>query len=340
MLKSCAFVTVAVLLAAGCASARAGEPKPEQQAVVEELAPLAVQYKAVYDEDGNVVKFAFSNHGAFWKDEEKEPPGGLDDETFKKILTFEKLEAIALEKQKISDESYASLAQLKGLRDVRLHYMDREAGATPDAPMFINKLPLPLEVLEIKHNFSIRGGCMAKLKALPELKKLEIDTGYAGRDAVGFIKGSPKLVNLQMHRTTMTDADLQEVFAALPDLEVLLVRPSGQKRIEDRITGRSLRGLENNKKLRLLILGLEWGELPYEGGLDILATLPKLEKVDIRPSDIKNLSVDDPAIRRLHEARPDIEIRTSKGTIGGVEGRQTGREDDAWNWDGGVTTHG
>jgi hypothetical protein len=256
------------------------------------------------------------------------------------IVKLPHLEAIAIEKQSLGDASYALLGRLKQLRDVRLHYMQADAGATPNAPLFINQLPLPLKVLEIKHNFSIKGGCMDQLKPQPELRKLELDTGYAGPECVEFIKQSPKIENLQLHRTTIGDAQLQEIFRALPSLEILLVRPSGQQRLEDRITGRSLRGLVACQRLRLLILGIQWKEFPYRGGLDVLANLPKLEKVVFAPSDINGFSIDDPAVRRLHGVRPDIEIRVDDNRIGGVQGRTTEQEDADWNWDGGVTTHG
>ena len=256
------------------------------------------------------------------------------------IVRLPFLEAIAIEKQNLGDASYALLGDLKKLRDVRLHYMQAEAGATPDAPLFINQLPLPLEVLEIKHNFSIKGGCMDRLKPQPELLKLELDTGYAGPACVDFIKHSSKLENLQLHRTTINDTHLQELFATLPKLEILLIRPSGQKRVDNRITGRSLRGIALCPELRLLILGLEWKELPYEGGVETLTRLPKLEKVVFAPSDIEGFSIRDSAIQQLHHARPDIKIQVGPDTIGGVEGRETEQEDADWNWDGGVTTHG
>jgi hypothetical protein len=256
------------------------------------------------------------------------------------IVKLTHLEAIAIERQNLSDASYALLGQLEGLRDVRLHYMQAAAGATPDAPLFINRLPLPLEVLEIKHNFSIKGGCMDRLKPQPELRKLELDTGYAEPACVAFIKQSPKIENLQIHRTTVDDAGLQQIFAALPKLEILLVRPNGQKRLENRITGRSLRGIVHCPELRLVILGLEWKEFPYQGGLDALAKLPKLEKVVFAPTDIEGFSLEDPAIQQLHQARPDIEIHVGRQSIGGVPGRETEQEDTDWNWDGGVTTHG
>ena len=49
---------------------------------------------------------------------------------------------------------------------------------------------------------------------------------YAQADAVPFIKAATKLKNLQIHRTTMSDADLQDMLSALPDLEVFELKVS------------------------------------------------------------------------------------------------------------------
>jgi hypothetical protein len=313
-------------------------PKPEQKAVVEAFRPHTVQQKAVYDDEGNVIKLAVSNHGAFWAGEDVPPPEPMPEDLFRRVLELEHLQAIGIEKQDIGDETYHMLGRLKKLQDVRLHYMSAEAGATRNAPLFINDLPLPLHVLEIKHNFKIRGGCMEKLKPQPELQKLEIDTGYAGPRAVGFIEKSPELVNLQIHRTSMTDADLQRVFKALPKLEVLLVRPV--KLRQDPVTLNSLRGLKGHENLRLVILGMHWGEITYENGLDALATIPSLQQVDLEPAEPKGLTTDHPAIQKLHEARPDILIRVRRDRVGGEEDQKPMHEDSEWNWDGGVTTHG
>ena len=335
-------VRIAVLCCLSCAAAVVGaEPVPEQAAIVDAFAQYTVQQKAVYDDAGNVVRLAISNHTAFWKGNPEAPPEPMPESVFQDGITkLTHLEAIAIEKQNLGDGSYALLGQLTKLRDVRLHYMQADASATPDAPLFINRLALPLKVLEIKHNFSIKGGCMDRLKPQPELRKLELDTGYAGSACVAFIKQSPKIENLQIHRTTIDDDGLQQILAALPELEILLVRPNGQKRVENRITGRSLRGIVNCPKIRLLVLGLEWKEFPYPGGLHVLTKLPKLEKVVFAPTDIEGFSLDNPAIQQLHKERPDIEIHVGRQSIGGVPGRETEQEDSDWNWDGGVTTHG
>ena len=315
--------------------------KPAQQAILDAFARHTVRQKAVLDADGNVVRLAISNHAAFWKQKPAPPPEPMPEALFRNgIVQLPHLEAVAIEKQNLADAAYALLGGLKRLRDVRLHYLRRDAGATRDAPRFVNRLPLPLEVLEIKHCFSIRGGCMDRLKPQPDLRKLEIDTGYAGPEAVGFIEGAPKLVNLQMHRTTVSDGGLQRVFAALPDLEVLLVRPSGPRKRADRITGRSLRGLARCPKVRLLVLGIAWGDFPWEDGLEVLAGLERLEQGDFAPTDIRGFSLDYPTVRRLHRARPDLLLRFKCLSVGGTDGRKPLQEDAAWNWDDGVTTHG
>jgi hypothetical protein len=259
----------------------------------------------------------------------------MPEAVFRRVLELKHLQALAIEKQQIGDETYHMLGRLKKLRDVRLHGMQAEAGATVEAPLFINDLPLPLHVLELKHNFGIHGRCMSRLKAQPELRKLEIDTAYAARDAAGFIEQSPRLKNLQIHRTTMTDTDLQRVFGALPELEVLLVRPRELRM--DPVGMHTLRGLRNHGHLRLIILGMHWGELRYEDGLDALATIRSMRQLNL---NMPGAALSHPAVQRFHRERPDVLIWIKRETLGGQPGQEREREDTEWNWDRGVTTHG
>jgi hypothetical protein len=326
----------------------AAEATPaEQRAVAERFCAKAVMSKVVYDDAGNVIKLAVSNHAAFWPHKDKPVPPGIDNELFREVLKLTKLQAIFLEKQPLSDESYALLKQLKALQDVRLHYpagvraKPAEAApvpATADFALCINDLP-GLKVLQLKHIFSVPGDGIAKLKPQSELEHAELDTICSGPSAVPFLKAATKLRNLQVHRTSMSDAQLQEVLAALPNLEVLELRPNNQPK-EGFITGRSLRGLKHCPKLRVLHISLQWKELPWDGGLDVLATLPHLQQVVLAPSDLKELSVDSPQIRKLHEARPDLLIVIGGKSIGGKPGQQKVGIDDGYDWGGSVTTHG
>lgn len=183
---------------------------------------------------------------------------------------------------------------------------------------------------------------MEELKPQPGLRKLEIDTGWATSEAVEFIVKSPRIENLQLHRTAMTDQDLRTILAALPELRILEIRPHGQNRNKGtRITGASLQGLAHARKLECLAMSLEWGEMPYEGGLETLVGLEHLRQIDISPGDIKGFSIDDPAIRRLHEARPDIRIQVKNKSVGGgTDFKRIEKDGDEWNWDHGVNTHG
>jgi hypothetical protein len=180
---------------------------------------------------------------------------------------------------------------------------------------------------------------MARFKLQPELEKLEIDTGWATPEAIPFILAAKRLRNLQIHRTTLGDADLAVLAAGLPELETLLLRPNGRKDA-GRITYASLKHLRALPKLRHLILGLTWGELTFVGGLDGLVGVAGLRQLDLNPGDSKGFSLDDPAVQALHQARPDILIRGGGKTLGGAPDQVREDEDAAWNWDKGVNTHG
>jgi hypothetical protein len=65
-----------------------------------------------------------------------------------------------------------------------------------------------------------------------------------------------------------------------------------------------------------------------------------LEKLILAPNDIGGFSLAHPAVQKLHQARPDILILWEEKKLGGVDDRETEQEDEDWNWDGGVTTHG
>ena len=332
-------------LAAGLVigSLHAAEPKADQKALADAFAEAVIASEFVWDEQGNLTHLAISNHTGTprGKSGNKGAPG-ISGELFQKITGFPELKAVAIEMQPLADEDYQVLGQMKKLTDVRLQYIKKNGKGTGDTPRFINDLPLPLEILEIKHNFGIDDGNMNELKPQPELRKLEIDTGWANSEAVAFIKNSPKIENLQIHRTQMTDEDLQQVFAAVPELKFVEIRPNAQNKNGDKkITGRSLRGLVNNPKLEALSINLQWSEIPFEGGLDALVGLKNLRHVMLSPSDMKGFSIDDPAVQKLHKARPDIRLSVGRKTIGGPEDfTPVNKDDGEWNWDKGVNTHG
>jgi hypothetical protein len=269
-------------------------------------------------------------------------PRGVDDEAFREILKLPHLRAIFLEMQPLSDAGYAVLGRLKNLEDVRIHYpIGRGAKPGQEAPVpatdrfaqFINDLP-GLRVLQLKHIFAIEGDGMTGLAPQRELEHLELDTICAGPSALDFLMSAPRLRNLQLHRTSLNDAQFQELCAALKNLEVLELKPDRNEPKKDYITGRSLRGLVGCRKLTVLQLGWDWKEMTYRDGLDALEQMSALRQVTFSDLGIKGFGPDAPRVQTLHRARPDLLIRFPGKTLGGRPGQQPANVDDGWTWGG------
>ena len=320
----------------------AAEPKAEQKRIAESFAARSVGSKIIYDDAGNVAKLAISRHTGQKTNDPATMPPGVGDAEFADILKLPLLEAVFIEKMPLSDASYALLSQLKQLRDVRIHY-PTQSKPLPNSPpftvtdrfaQFLNQLP-GLRVLQLKHIFGMKGDGMTGLKPQTELEHLEIDTVCAGSSAVPFVAAAKKLKNLQVHRCDWTDADLQTVLGALPELEVLELKPNKMK--ADPIAGRSLRGLALCPKLKLVQLTGFFADLPFDGGIDVLAKLPALQQVSFI---LKDVTVDSDVIKKLHTARPDLLIKIGEKTLGGKPGQKPIGVDDGYDWGGNVTTHG
>ncbi|MBL6766149.1 MAG: hypothetical protein ISQ14_14435 [Verrucomicrobiae bacterium] len=315
-------------------------PPKGQKEIAGVFAAKCIGSRIVTDKAGNVVKLALSRHG--WKEGIKMPPG-VSDAGFGAILKLPKLEAVFIEKMPLSDESYALLGQIRSLKDVRIHYPTLAKPLPNSAPhqvtdrfaRFLNQLP-GLRVLQLKHIFGMRGDGMAGLAPQSELEHLELDTVCAKASAVPFVVAATKLRNLQVHRCEWTDADLQRVLGALPQLEVLELKPNKMPR--DPIAGRSLRGLANCPKLKLLQLTGRWADLAWDGGLDVLEKLPALRQVNF--VGFKDLTAESEAVQRLHKARPDLLIKVGVRILGGKPGQKPLGVDDGYDWGGSVTTHG
>jgi hypothetical protein len=321
-------------------SLKADEGNRRQLDTAKAFAARSIGSKIITDDAGNVVKLAISRHGT--KDGDPIPPG-VGDADIGDILKLTKLEAVFIEKMPLSDSSYALLGQLKSLKDVRIHYPTQSKPLPNSAPFtatdrfaqFLNQLP-GLRVLQLKHIFGMNGDAMVGLAPQPELEHLEIDTVCAKASAVPFVMAATKLRNLQVHRCEWTDSDLQQVLGALPQLEVLELKPNKMPR--DPIAARSLRGLVNCPKLKLLQLTGQWADLNYEGGFDVIAKMPDLQQVNF--VGIKGLDSESEAVQRLHKARPDILIKINNQTMGGKLGQKQLGVDDDYDWGGSVTTHG
>jgi hypothetical protein len=308
----------------------------DQRAIAESFAAQSIGSKIITDDSGLVIKLAVSRHAP-----QKPPqmPPGVTDTDFPAILKLSKLEAVFIEKMPLSDSSYALLGQLKTLKDVRIHYPTQSKpvpnsavfNVTDRFAQFLNELP-GLRILQLKHIFGMKGDAMKGLKPQPDLEHLEIDTVAAKASAVPFVTAAKKLRNLQVHRCDWTDAELQTVLAALPQLEVFELKPNRMK--QDGIGFRSLRGLTNCPKLKLIQLAGNWSDMTFENGLDALLKLPALQQVNFATN------VPEDVIQRLFKAKPDLLIQSNGKSLGGKPGQKPLGVDDGYDWGGSVTTHG
>ncbi|MCG5056289.1 MAG: hypothetical protein KA712_25355, partial [Myxococcales bacterium] len=121
---------------------------------------------------------------------------------------------------------YAVVAKIKKLEAALFMYCEgphqlANFEATPSFQLTI-KEQLGLRVLEFKHLFNWtkkEESHLHELPTYPELRVLELDNGVAHRDnARPFIARHPKLISLQLHRTSLTGADLKQLAPTAAEL--------------------------------------------------------------------------------------------------------------------------
>lgn len=331
-----------VLTAWPAAAVAATAADPEQKAAAERLIAASDRGRAIYDDRGNVVRLAIGRTPPDEFVAGRKLAPGVDDELFQEVLKLPYLEGIFIEMQPLSDAGYALLARLRSLRDVRIHHpIGRTApaafaSATPATDrfaLFLNELP-GLRVLQLKHIFTVPGDAMTGINPQPELEHLELDTICAGPGALPFLTALPRLKNLQLHRTSLTDAQLRDVARHWRALEVLELKPDRHEPRTNYITGRSLAALEPCLNLRVLQLGWDWKEMPYTDGLDALVRLPGLRQVTIGNIGIKGFGPESAEVQALHRARPDLLLLVNGRRLGGAPGQPAESVDDGWTWGG------
>lgn len=335
-------VVVALTPANPASAAGPVAPDPAQRAVAERLIAASNSGRVLYDEHGNVVRLALGRIPPEEVAKGGKLARGVDDAMFADILQLPHLEGIFLEMQPLSDAGYALLGRLKKLKDVRIHYpIGADAPASYASPtpatdrfaQFLNELP-GLHALQLKHIFTVPGDGMAGIKPQPELVHLELDTICAGPSAIPFLKSLPRLENLQLHRTSLSDAQLQDVARHWRTLQVLELKPDRKLPPTNYITGRSLRALEPCRNLRFLVLGWDWKEMPFENGLDALTRMPSVRQLSIGEIGIKGFGSDSAAVQALHRARPELLLIVKGQRLGGQPGQKAENVDDGWTWGG------
>lgn len=278
---------------------------PAQRALLIRFADIVNHVAAEYDASGNVVHLEISNHNMWVARHELEAARpGLNDSDFARIIDLPKLASLTIIQQPLSDDAYAILANFPKLNAFRI-----EGHRTNELPKRSHVFMLQinhcrdLEELELKHLFGLKGTSVHRLNAFSKLRYLELDNDSAGPEALTFLAKCPNLREFELHRTKMTNDQIGKLVILVPDLQRFALKPSGGS---NRLTAASLAHFSKLHKLE--VAGLhQWkpGTLPWDNGLEHLASIKTLKVIEFPGC---RLSLDDPAIRKLCEARPDLKL--------------------------------
>ena len=229
---------------------------------------------------------------------------GVSDGTFAKAKFLPGLKRLRIIKQSLSDDTIIEI--LEGQRDlvkfgIETHTGDNSARFMPAIAGMDQ-----LEWLELKHLFQLGATQVDAIGPLPSLVRLELDNASAQREALTFLKDNPQVIDFEIHRSGLNNAQVGEMVDALPKLRRLGLKPTGSG-----FDAGALAHVAELDELEVLAL---WSfpekSLFWEDGVEHLAGMKKLSRIETNGGR-ENW----PALRQLKELRPDIEIGGGKRII-------------------------
>ena len=301
-------------------------PPSEQMAIFKEMAAKTNFSVYKLDESRNIVfvGFCHGKHGrsAYPDEQQIDKKGqdlpGLTDADFAKILHFPQLRAVATQFQTITDDGYAVLRAFPELEAVNLSNLktgfkdEASAGAPPTSAVFRHlEGARDLRYWNTTHSFGYQKepAVLQELTGYPDLEYLNVDVGHANdfEELFPFIQKSPKLKFLKLHRTNFREEEVKMILDALPELERLDIKPSGNEPGE-RWSYQSLALIKNYPNLKSLrLIHGDALPLPWENGLEHLVEAENLKYFDF-PMEADGKQVSSEALQRLQEARPELII--------------------------------
>jgi len=300
-------------------------PPEEQLQIFEEMA--AKETFACYDTDeaGNIIFVGFNHahHGRnpFPRSQErrndKGTVPGLSDEDFQKILHFPKLRGVAAQNLKLTDAGYAVLEafpelEVLNLSNLKTGWPDDYTGPTPGSrTLQVVDGARGLKIWDTTHSFGFNDepAILNEMQGFPELKVLIVDVGHANDfdELFPFIQKSPNIEFLKLHRCTFSEDQMRQILEALPNLKRLDMKPNGNTPGE-RWSYQSLALLKDYPNIQYVrLIHGDALPLPWENGLEHLADANGLTHIEF-PLEDRGRAVDPADIKKLMEARPDLNI--------------------------------
>jgi hypothetical protein len=294
----------------------AGAASPEME-IAERIAARCGYAQIGYDAEGHVTGLLFRTAKAYseppeWLGEQvkevetsvaKTDPQ-LTDADLPELRKLPHLKFLKLDGMSISGAGYWSLQEFQQLEYLGLHCIDRTEIAhltDPSCVLVMNKLPR-LRRFDYKHNFRLTGVPADQLQGTDRLEYLHLDNACCGPSVVPLILACPNLRRLELHRTTMTPADLERIVATNQRIADLRIRPLDERGLQPS----HLALLTRLPALETLCFGGNYNEMAFDYDND-LVYLTQIKTLKNLTAPIRKK--EDDSFRRLNEALGGIQIQ-------------------------------
>ncbi|MFW5870807.1 MAG: hypothetical protein ACOCVL_03970, partial [Candidatus Sumerlaeota bacterium] len=233
------------------------------------------------------------------ENKDKQDGEQLTDAGLPMLWKLPNLKYLKFDTMSITGKGYWSLKDLKQLEYLGLHAIDKvdKEMQDPTCILVANELP-NLRRFDYKHNFRMSGVPVEKLEGSEKMEYLHLDNACCGPSVVPFILACPNLNRLELHRTTITPENLEQIVKTNKKINDIRIRPANDQGLQPR----HLELLQQLPALETLAFGANYNgmEFDYDSDLVYLTKIPTLKTI-IAPVKKK----DDPAFKKLTGAFPE-----------------------------------
>ena len=264
----------------------------DERAIVLAIAKKVNLCSVLYNEAGHIEYLWISNHGIFKNKDETEKRSGITGEDLATIAGLKHLRALLVRHQTgVPNEAYQVLDNFPDLEAFCIEY-HRQTG---EFQKFLKHKP-KLKTLHLKHLFGTKGTLVDTLGTYPELEVVELDNESAGPQAEAFLLANPTIVDLELHRSTLSNEAIERISKALPHLKRLALKTA-----RGGFDKSCVQYMKNLPKLESFELHGSWPRDQFTwDDIKVLAEMPQLKQVKhVKPTDGS-------AWKQLAEKRPEL----------------------------------
>ena len=265
---------------------------PEERAIVLAIAKKVNLCSVWYNAEGHIEYLWISGHGIFKHKGGTEKRPGINGEDLATIAGLKHLRALLVHHQpNVPNEAYQVLDNFPDLEAFSIEY-HRQTG---DFQKYLRNKP-KLKTLHLKHLFGTKGTLVDTLGTYPELEVVELDNESAGPKAEKFLLANPTIVDLELHRSSLSNEAIERISKAMPNLKRLALKTA-----RGGFDKSCVQYVKNLPMLESFELHGKWPRDQFTwDDIKVLAEMPQLKHVKhVKPTD-------GPAWQQLAEKRPEL----------------------------------